>query len=336
MHFLAFYFIYAVKTISIIIAIIYYTRKEGFEVDLIKLKEKYSKHNIKGKYRFTDRKKDRPKLVLLLIGYKRQLWDDILPRFKSQLDDDMDVCLVSSGRYFDELENLARENDWSYISTKKNNVCLIQNIAISLFKKASLIFKVDEDIFLTKDAFKKMESAMVRAQEESPYNIGMAAPLLNLNAYGYYRILEKLGKLSDFESRFGKAKMAAGRDQAIETSGDIACFMWGEDGTIPHIDKIDELFSQSNPSWSICPIRLSIGCILYKRSFWEDFGRFPVVIGDGMGLDETIMIAAGAALSQTMAVAEDCAVGHFGYKDQGAEMMKLYCSRRDLFSWNLK
>ena len=105
-------------------------------MDYRKIKDFVLKHNIKGKYRFTDRGRGQKKLCLFLIGYKKALWPEVVKRFKLFVPEDVDVCLLSSGKYFPELERMAEENSWSYISTKKNNVCLIQNIAINIFQKA--------------------------------------------------------------------------------------------------------------------------------------------------------------------------------------------------------
>lgn len=300
-------------------------------MDLAKYKEKWQKHNIKGKYRFINRKKDLERVCFVLIGYKQMLWDDVIGRLKKYISDNIEVCLISSGKHLPELEKMAEENDWSYVSTKKNNVCLAQNIAISLFPKANLIYKMDEDMFLTEGAFEKMERAMQDVDTKSSYIAGMAAPLINLNAYGYYRILQKLGKLDEFESRFGKAKMESGQKSLIESSEEVASFMWGINSTIPNIDEMNRAFSL-NHSYSICPIRLSIGFVLYKRSFWELFGRFPVVVGNGMGLDETIMVGASNAFSNVIAVAEDSVVGHFGYGGrQGKHMTEVFKKNPEYF-----
>lgn len=298
-------------------------------MDYSKLKSIVLKHNTKGKHRFMNRMKGSEKLCLFLIGYKRDLWPDVVGRFRRFIPDDMDVCLLSSGRHIKEVEEMAEENGWSYISTKKNNVCLIQNIAIDLFSNAKLIYKIDEDIFLTEGTFEKMERALREAEDSLPYKVGMSAPLLNVNAYGYYRILEKIGKLDEFASRFGKPYMEAGQKSPIESNVGIARFMWGDDGVVPQIDELNSMFAGSH--FSICPIRLSIGCILYKREFWESFWRFPVVFGNGMGLDETIAIGAAAANSRVLAVAEDSVVGHFGYGPQTKDMMELYRSKPELF-----
>ena len=298
-------------------------------MDLLKFKPYVLKHNTKGRYRFTDRRRGMRKLCLFLIGYKQVLWPDVVGRFVRFIPDDIDVCLISSGRYFPELEKMAEEHSWSYLSTKKNNVCLIQNIAINLYPDAELIYKIDEDIFLTEGTFEKMEAAMLKAEDETPYKIGMAAPLLNVNAYGFRRILEKIGKIDEYEIRFGKAYMEAGQKSPIESNVDIARFMWGDGGVVPNIDDLNASFTI--PDVSICPIRLSIGCILYRRSFWESFWRFPVVFGNGMGLDETIAIGAAAANSRPLAVAENSVVGHFGYGPQTKKMLELYESNPELF-----
>ena len=299
-------------------------------MDYTKLKSIVVKHNTKGRYHFTDRSIGARKLCIILIGYKKYLWEDVIGRFKRVVPADIDVCLLSSGGYIEDLEEMARENSWSYISIKRNNVCLAQNIAINSFPKAELIYKIDEDIFLTDGTFDKMEQALLKAEAELPYRIGMVAPLLNVNAYGYYRILNKLDKLDVFEDRFGRCYMEAGQKSPIESNVDIAKFMWGEGGVIPQLDTINDMFA-STDEITVCPIRLSIGCILYKRSFWESFWRFPVVFGNGMGLDETVAIGAASAFSQILVVAENSVVGHFGYGPQTKAMKEFMESNMQLF-----
>ena len=300
-------------------------------MDYAKLKSIIIKHNVKGHYHFTDRSKGYKKLCIILIGYKKYLWNDVIGRFKRFVPDDIDVCLLSSGGYLKELEDMAAENSWSYISIKKNNVCLAQNIAINAFPNAELIYKIDEDIFLTEGTFVKMEAALNKAEAELPYRIGMVAPLLNVNAYGYYRILKKLNKLDEYERRFGKCYMEAGQKSPIESNIEIAKFMWGNEGILPQLDVLNDLFSEKQEI-TVCPIRLSIGCILYKRSFWESFWRFPVVFGNGMGLDETIAIGAASAFCQVLVVAENSVVGHFGYGPQTQAMRQFMESNPKLFA----
>lgn len=294
-----------------------------------KLRKIIVNHNIRGRYKFINRGKGFRKLCLYLIGYKKDLWPEVVRRFKKFIPEDIDVCLISSGVYLNELEDLAKDNSWSYLSTRRNNVCLVQNIAINLFPKAELIYKIDEDIFLTEGTFEKMEHALEYVESNQPFHVGMVSPLLNINAYGYYRILEKIEKLSEYEKRFGKPYMESGRKSPIESNIDLAKFMWGADGIVPNIDELNKMFTGALPA--LCPVRLSIGCILYKRSFWESFWRFPVLLGHGMGYDEAIMLAATLIISQVLIIAEDSVVGHFSYGSQTKEMMQFYRERPELF-----
>lgn len=295
-----------------------------------KLKSIVLKHNVKGKYRFINRGTSKDKLCILLVGYKEFLWATVIDRLKRFIPKDIDVCLLSSGVHLAKLEAIAEANNWSYLSTKKNNVCLAQNIAIHSFPNAKLIYKIDEDIFLTEGVFEKLENALDSASKSFPYHIGMVAPLLNINGYGYYRILTKLGKLEVFEEKFGRAIMESGQETPIENDLRIAQFMWGKDNFIPQLDAINARFSSSNDI-TICPIRLSIGCILLKRSFWESFWRFPVIFGNGIGLDETVAIGAASAFSQILIVAENSVVGHFGYGPQTNAMKEFMNSNPKLF-----
>ena len=71
-------------------------------MDLMALKKRMFSHNIRGKYRFTSRKKGCIKMCIILIGYKQFLWSDVIGRFRTFVPDDVDVCLVSSGKYLPE------------------------------------------------------------------------------------------------------------------------------------------------------------------------------------------------------------------------------------------
>ena len=119
-------------------------------------KEYNKKRRVKGKYTFIDRKKDSDRLCIILAGYKQFLWEDVFGRLAKYAPKDIDICIVSSGIYSEELAKIAEKNKWSYLSVKQNKVSLVQNIAINLFNKANYIYKIDEDIFVTKNFFAVM------------------------------------------------------------------------------------------------------------------------------------------------------------------------------------
>ena len=91
------------------------------------------KRRVKSKYKFINRKKDYDKLCIILAGYKEFLYDDIFNRIKKYIPKDIDVCITSSGLYSKKLDTIAKKNNWSYLSTKKNKVTLAQNITMMFF-----------------------------------------------------------------------------------------------------------------------------------------------------------------------------------------------------------
>ena len=124
------------------------------------LREIKKKHIIKkkltNKYVFENRRQDKNKVCFVLAGYKEFVYDAVFSRIKKFVPDDIEVCLLSSGKYSDILSKIAKNNNWSYLSTKRNNVSLIQNVAINLFDKAEYIYKLDEDIFITENYFENL------------------------------------------------------------------------------------------------------------------------------------------------------------------------------------
>src|SRR5574344_2528256 len=136
------------------------------------IREHKKKKAIKGKHQFINRQHGYKKMCMILAGYKPLVWEDVKARILNYIPKDIDVCLLSSGKYCDYLADDAKKYNWSYLSTSDNKVTLIQNIAISLFPKAELIYKLDEDIFVTKDFFRCLEDTYRDVERNSYYDVG--------------------------------------------------------------------------------------------------------------------------------------------------------------------
>ena len=109
-----------------------------------------------GKHKFIDRRNNADIACFILAGYKSFLYEDVFGRIKKFIPSGIDVCIVSSGLYSEELAKIAEDNDWSYLSVERNCVTLAQNIAILKYPKAEYFYKIDEDIFVTENAFETM------------------------------------------------------------------------------------------------------------------------------------------------------------------------------------
>lgn len=297
-----------------------------------KLKESKMKKRIKGSYKFIDRKKDKDKLCIILAGYKQFLWDDVFGRIKKYIPKDIDVCIVSSGLYSDELASISEVNDWSYLSVKQNKVTLVQNIAINLFESAELILKLDEDMFVTKNTFQELLRTYEEVEKNSMYRVGFVAPLIPINDYAYSKVLEKLDLVKNFEKKFGKLKCNWHPDSKVISEPNIATYFWGKsEKKLRDLDALAKQFGEEEFKYSICPIRFSIGAILFSRSLWKDMGYFEVGLGNNMGRDETQICKHVFEDSRIIAVSENTIVGHFSYGKQTEEMKKYYEKNREIF-----
>jgi hypothetical protein len=248
---------------------------------------------------------------IILAGYKEFLWDITMSRIKNFVPQDIDICILSSGIYSDKLHGICKENQWSYLCTKRNSVALALNTAIDQFQAAKYIYKIDEDIFITKNFFHRTKECYERCKAESKYLPAFVSSLIPVNAFGHVRLLEKLSLEKEYERFFEKPKYLIGG--IIESNPNTAKYFWGEKGSIPHIDDLDMIFAQQDFKFSVCPIRFSIGAILFERNTWKNMGYFNVDKSNGMGQDEVQLCSLAMTIAKTIIVSENTLVGHFSF-----------------------
>lgn len=299
------------------------------------LKQMRDKHRNKIKLNYTGKYFDRSRgaecLCIVLAGYKEFSYKVVFGRLERFAKPDMDICIVSSGKFSEKLNDMCEKKHWSYLSTEQNNVGLVQNIAISKHPNARYIFKLDEDVFITKGYFDNMLKAYHHA-EQGCYNVGVIAPMLNINGYSSAKLLDKLNLVATYESRFGKFKYATGPLTQIESNPEFAKFMWGDTGDVPGIDELNTRFSQLDLCENPCPYRFSIGAIMFKRDLWEDMGYFSVSRNStGMGADEEQLDTYCYIQSRPLMVSENIVVGHLSFGKQNEEMKKYYLEHTDKF-----
>ena len=282
---------------------------------------------------FYNRSKRSKYLLVVLAGYKEYLYPFVFDRLVKFIPNYIDVCIVSSGKFSDELKEKCEKENWSYLSTKKNNVGLVQNVAINLHPAAEYIFKLDEDIFITESYFEDMIKAFSRA-EKSEYTPSAIAPMLLVNGFCTPAIIDILNIRKEYMDRFGKILITTGEDCQIENNQAVARFMWGEGGVVPHIDTLNKIFKNLPVKETPCPIRFSIGAILYKRELWEKMGYFDVKHGtNGMlGTDEEKLCKYCIVNSKPIMVSENIIVGHFSFGKQTKGMREFFCENPDRFS----
>jgi hypothetical protein len=261
-------------------------------------------------FTFEDKRKNYNKTLIVLAGYKEKLWDIVFKRIKQFIPNDIDVCVMSSGKYVPELSRICNNNNWSYLSTKTNNLSLIQNIAIKLHPNAEYIYKLDEDMFICDGFFDGLMNTYIHVENNSPYRVGIVAPLIPVNVHGSIRFMEKMNCLGEFEDKFGKAYYDFDTHFGGQTEETI--FLW--EHTLP-LDETSNKVRNMPYSYFVCPHRFSIGAILFKRTIWEKMGGFKVVEGTGLGHDEQDFASFFLTFTNfySFIIAENVLAGHYSY-----------------------
>jgi|GEM_PF-387705 len=284
---------------------------------------------------FDNRVKNSRELLVVLTGYKELVWDSVFPRMKKYVPEHFDVALITAGMVNDKIREICANYNWSYVGTEKNNVSLAVNTAISLHPEAEYIYKMDEDIFVTRGCFEAMHKTYEKIKNETRYEVGFVTPLIPVNGYGYVRLLEIFDNVSAWEERFGELIYTDcyKHHGTIHDSPEAALFMWGvENPDFEDIDTMAEILEKKEYKYSICPIRYSIGLILFKRRDWIRMGMFPVSKHENLGVDEVHICTYCMMSARVMAVTENTMVGHLHYGGPQREAMEEhYRSHRDKF-----
>ena len=289
--------------------------------------------NTHGKNKFINRTHGKKYGCIVLAGYKKILWDSVFPRLYKYIPDNIDVLVVSSGLFDTDLKKICEEYNWSYLSTKKNNLCLAQNLAIKSLPEAEYIFKLDEDMFVTRGFFEDMIQKYNSVSEKGRYDIGFVAPLIPINGYCYIKLLERFGELERFESVFGKAKYTCGNHDKKNFTKDpkIPPYLWSQTNMLKDIDATAEMLRTDADDYSVCPFRFSIGAIFFKRKIWTDMGMFDVNHTTGMALDEIKLCQYCNTNSLAIIVSHNSFVGHLAYGPQMDSMIEYYKANKHQF-----
>ncbi len=271
--------------------------------------------------RFIDRQIGRENLLLIIAGWHPILWKGIFTRIEKFLPEDIDVCVVVPGTESDRLKTICEQHGWSYLETTENKLALAQNLAIEFHPNAHFIYKIDEDVFITKNFFSGLKKTYRNVIDTKAYKIGFVVPVLNVNGWGYRRLLIAKGKLDEYEKRFGPACYADGGIPAT-TDPMAAKYLWE---LILPLDVAAEEIESSRDVFSICHHRFSIGAFLILRDIWESMGGFRVSGIDGMlGLEEAELCKFCMDKSLAIVCAEHVLAGHLSFGGGQRAFMEQY------------
>ena len=284
----------------------------------IEEKRKYS-----SKYKVEGTIKGKKQMLYVLAGYKEELWDDVFGRIKKFQPQDLEVCVASSGKYCEKLSNICKKNDWVYLSTSLNHVCVLSNIVMRLYADAEYIYKLDEDIYIPENYFESLLNAYKEIEEKEATEIGYVCPMLPLGFYGMHDFLFKEGKLNDFEENFGKHRLGGVFVNPYLRAGNgVDEYIWKLIGVFD--DKAKE-YSAKEFTYEPCVTRSGIAAILFKRDFWDRLGGLKRSRGIGVGDygDEGQITSFCALKFQICYCVHNLLVGHFAFGGSEENVLKL-------------
>ncbi len=298
-----------------------------------------SKRLFASKFVFDNRSIGSQNLLIVLVGFQPIYWDVLFSRLKECehfFDESIDICIcvprgieeIKKNRNANKLRLICRENNWSYLYLYEDLLAQAQNTAIQLHPNAKWIYKIDEDIILPISYFGELKKAYRIAVDTMPYYPGMLSPLLNINAYGVVPFLKGLNLWREFEEKFGKYYYGMKNGGINAGSGKIhedplmALWIWQK--SIPFDKVSQEIFLANKGRIGICKNRLSIGAILFERSFWEEINYFFVGKTGSMGLEEEQVNAFCISNNRGIYIDESLLAGHMGFGKQKKEIEQFY------------
>lgn len=305
---------------------------EAYEIkkfyNLRDLSEEMTEQTCDLPYYFTDRSMGKKYLCYILAGYEPELYDNTLERVRAFHAEEFDYCIITSGKYEANLEKLASKYNWSYLYTEQNQICYIQNLVIELHPEAEYIIKMDEDIFIGKNFFRRMTDEFHNLEEKGDYRIGFAVPVIPLNCCGYVSYLKLAGEAvkDEYEKRFGRAYKS--RFSAVLSVEETSEFLWDT------MDTFDHMASKflENKGYDILDCYFNIGCIMFSRERWLLMGKWPENWEtSGMGEDEAYINQDNTEKDMTIYEIHSVLAGHLAFGPQKQRMHRYYKENKKKF-----
>jgi len=281
-----------------------------------------ARHEIsfRGRHQFDDRSKGSDSLLIVLCGYKPDLWPYTLARLPGAVGDSVDVCLVSAGRRETALEDMAKRYGWSYLTTEANQMSRAQNLAVLAHLHAEWIYKIDEDIFIDRHFIPRLRSGFERVLADGEYQPGFCAPIINVNGFSYLTFLRLLGLEDDYVVRFGERRRGP-RHVKAHYDGEAATWIW--ERSLP-FGAVAARIAGGPFEYSVVPHRFNIGAILLRRAFWQEIDGFRAhAVAGRLGFDEEQLCKECLTRGQVMVVVHDVLAGHFSFWPQEEAMRGL-------------
>lgn len=143
------------------------------------------------------------------------------------------------------------------------------------------------------------------------------------------KVYKKYKERNNFKTNYKFIDRRTGKKSLCYPS--VAKFMWGENGYLPSIDNMNKTLNNDEFSYTVCPIRFSIGAIMFTSDTIKKIGGFTASkIGNDLGIDEVQILSLAYNYSLATIVSKNTLVGHLSFGKQNAIMKEYYENNKDL------
>lgn len=258
------------------------------------------------------------KILMILAGFQPYYWDVLFERthLVTKKNNDLSICVCIPGvsaSAKSKLYELCDKYGWSSCYSKEDRLAPLQNYVIRKFEKAEYIYKIDEDIVISDGFINGLIKGLSYVDNETRYKSGISVPLINVNVFSFIPFLETVGKIEEYDQKFGKAKYW---DNNIVNNPDVAKYLWGLIGDKSISEFALEINKKNKNKFIQCSSRYSIGAFCLTREVWEKMGYFrPACIGI-LGAEELELCRYLLDNAYMICCCMDVFVGHLGYGKQ--------------------
>ena len=309
----------------------YQGTKERYEVaqryiDRVGARRKFAKN-----YTFINRQRGTKSLIIIIAGFQPYYWTTLLSNVHkaNSAKRDVCICIPLGGSESSKLYQIAEQHNWSLLHLKHDLLAQAQNTAIRLHEHAQFIHKLDEDIVISNHYFDDMEKAFAH-QDESEWEPGFLSPTININLATTDDYLKAIGKYEEFYSIFKKEHRASLYYHRSPEVGEYLTRSLLAQGKVSYL--LDSCRQQAR-EFLAAPVRLSVGCVLFTRDYWERLGHFSVGIQDAETAKEEEQMCSYNVLYWVPAVyVSNILVGHLGYYTQKEACKAIFLKHKQEFA----
>lgn len=227
---------------------------------------------------------NKPKILMLLTSHRLdcfKLTMDFLFASGSLPDFDRVVLMLNGvvgkhRQYVDDLMSGHPEIQWDTVAGPRGKGAFVANLQNETVRRypGSLYFKIDEDVFVSKNWHTKMLAAYERYCGDD--RLALVTSLIPNNAMGFYHLLQMFPDLSNEYGTLFDAEKTSRCDGPVWNNPSMAEWIIRKFLDIEEANRrVEQCVADGADPFVKFAERFSINCLLYDYRHWQELGGIP-------------------------------------------------------------